>query len=112
MITLNIDGDQPTFDEERFKRALAGMLMANIDPRQIEIKPIKRKGARAAQSNARSCTIETVVSEDGYLKHVDGSGSAAEEEIDSDIKAAIETAVRRWWPKEVGEMTTVDVRYG
>ena len=113
VITLYIDGDQPSFDEHRFKKALAGNLLANIAPRQIEIKPIKRKSARAARINAGSCTIEAYVSEDGYLKYVtdSSSDSSSEEEVDSDIQEAIITTVRRWWPKEVGEMTTVDVRY-
>ena len=56
VITLYVDGDKPTFNEARFKKSLAGLLMANIVPQQITITPLKKRGgARAAQIKAGSC---------------------------------------------------------
>lgn len=96
VITLQTNGDLPTFDEVRFKKSLVGMLAADLDPSQVKIMPLKRQGSAPASASA----INVVVDEKGYVEHRDAASSSeayTAEAMEGDVKGAVESAVARWF---------------
>mmetsp|Transcript_5193 Transcript_5193/g.8717 ORF Transcript_5193/g.8717 Transcript_5193/m.8717 type:complete len:882 (-) Transcript_5193:89-2734(-) len=117
VIRLCLDGDVGKFNEQRFKKALAGLLKAEIDPRHVELKRIKRRAgftASAVRIQTGRCNIRVEIDESGFAQFYCGSESSTEEEVDDDIDKAVRSAVDRFWPKtvKVGDIKIVWVESG
>ena len=72
VITLCIEGDYSAFDEEserKLRKALAGMLDAEIAPELIKFEKPPLSASRAARIGTKRCRLKVEVDEGGYAHY-------------------------------------------